>query len=174
LDLELNTMSNKEIRLPEGMDADQAVDVLREYANEDDAQIVNSDTLESLKSEVQSAKEAFAALLAEESPQSADTLARQDMDGLTEPFRDEESGEIDVDTLRQTPESGTGNNAGDDDGGFTIDSLGLEDERQLDTLNKKRKAFDSRGIDSRVDALEAEMTELAGADDFEEIKEVLD
>lgn len=167
-------MSKKEIKLPDGLDADTAFDVLRDYATTDDAQIIPSGRLDALESEITEAKEAFAAILAEESPQSADTLSRQDMDALTEPFRDEESGDIDVDTLRQTPETGTVSDKNEENDGFSVDSLGLSDKQELETLNKKRKAFDSRGIDSRVDALEAEMAELAGADEFEEITEVLD
>jgi len=163
-----------EIHLPDGMDAETARDVLREYATEDEAQIVDNDTLENLKEEVASAKEAFAAVLAEQSPQSADTLSRQDMDALTEPFRDDESGDIDVDTLRQSPETETTTeNEDEETEGFDMETLGLSEQQELETLNTKRKAFASRGVDSRVDALENEMTELTGADEFEEIDEVL-
>jgi len=177
-------MDGTQIRLPEGLDADTAADVLREYARTDDAQIVDHDTLSKLREEITEAKEAFAAVIAEQSPQSADTLARQDMDALTEPFRDDE-GAIDVDTLQQTPETqsggtgtGTGSGHGDGDGdggsGFNADSLSLSDEKRLKRLGKKRKSFEKRGIDSRVDALEAEMCDIAGTDDYDVLeREVL-
>lgn len=167
-------MSDNEIRLPEGLDVETATDVLREFARVDgEPTIVSESTLDSLREEINEAKEAFAAVLAEESPQSADTLARQDMDALTEPFRDEETGDIDVDTLRQTPETGdTGADAGDGgdaDGSTSIDALSLDDRQELQRLKKKRNAFEKRGIDTRVDALEAEMAALAGVDDASEI-----
>lgn len=111
------------IELPEGMDVGTARDVLREFGTTEDAQVVSEDTLESLRDEISEAKEAFAALLAEESPQSAETLSRQDMDALTEPFRDEE-GEIDVDTLQQTSETGA----------VEVDEEAEEDDVDLDAL----------------------------------------
>ena len=57
-------MSKKEIKLPEGLDADTAFDVLREYATTEEAQIIPSDRLDALESEITEAKEAFAAVLA--------------------------------------------------------------------------------------------------------------
>jgi len=173
-------MSDKEIRLPEGLDVDTATDVLREYATTDDAQIINEDTLADLREEIAEAKEAFAAVLAEDSPQSADTLARQDMDALTEPFRDDE-GDIDVDTLRQEPETGdagggdgSGGGDGGDDGGFDADSVGFGTRNELETLARKRTTFESRDMDGRVAEIEAEMVELSGAPDFDTLqKEVL-
>lgn len=165
-------MSEKEIELPNGLDVDTATEVLQEYGSTDDAQIVKSETLDSLKAEIKEAKEAFAAVLEQESPQSAETLARQDMDALTEPFRDEE-GEIDVDTLRQVPETGdvdTDTPEEPEVEGFDIDSLSRDDIEKLDLLAQKRKAFDNRGVPSRVDSLEAEMAEVAGVEDFEDIE----
>ena len=170
-------MSNKEIRLPDGLDVETATDVLGEYARTDDAQIVDKDTLEGFKEELKAAKEAFAAVLAEESPQSADTLARQDMDALTEPFRDDE-GSIDVDTLRQNPETGSGNGAGDggDNGGngtgngFDVDALDHSTIEEIRTIDlPKKTAFENRGMDKRVDTLEAEIAEKVGAESFEDV-----
>lgn len=165
-------MSDHTVQLPEGMTADDARDVLREYARTDDAQITDNDTLAALREEVKEAKEAFAAVLAEESPQSADTLARQDMDALTEPFRDDE-GDINVDTLRQEPEtkSGAGGSGGDDPSDDPDpDTLSLDDKEELQRLDRKRRTFRSRGIDGRADTLEAEMCELAGIKDFDTLE----
>lgn len=167
-------MTEKEIRLPDGLDVETATDVLREFSRIDgDAQIVNSDTLSGLKDEINAAKEAFAAVLAEESPQSADTLARQDMDALTEPFRDEE-GEIDVDTLRQNPETGSGNGAGE--GGepgdeFNPEQITRSDMDNLDTLRKKHTAFTNRGMEKRASEIEAEMVDTVNAPDFDTLQE---
>lgn len=166
-------MSHKEIQLPDGLDAETAADVLRRYAATDDAQIVDNDTLSQLRAEIAEAKEAFAAVIAEQSPQSAETLARQDMDALTEPFRDDD-GAIDVDTLQQRPETqnggtttGTGTDAPE---GFNVEALSLSDRRDLETLRMKRNTFRNRGIDSRADALESEMKDLAGVEDVDDIE----
>lgn len=167
-------MSKKEFRLPEGLDVETATDVLREFATTGEAQIVSSDRLDALQNEIAEAKEAFAAVLAEESPQSADALARQDMDALTEPYRDDD-GDIDVDTLRQVPETGdTGGDGGDGSGdgdGFDAGSIDFETRDRLDTLAKKRSSFESRDMDGRVADIEAEMVDVSDAPDFDTLQE---
>jgi hypothetical protein len=165
-------MSDNKIRLPEGLDVETATDILREFGQTDDAQIVSSGRLDALKDEIAEAKEAFAAVLAEESPQSADTLARQDMDALTEPFRDDE-GDIDVDTLQQNPQTGDAGNGDGGDGeadGFDPDALDLSIREELETLSQKRTKFENMGIEGRVEDIEAEMADLAGAPDYETLE----
>lgn len=164
------TMTQDEIHLPDGMSVDEARDVLREYHDTDDAQILDQETLSALREEIAEAKEAFAAVLAEESPQSADTLARQDMDALTEPYRNDD-GDIDVDTLRQEPETQTSaGGSGNGDDPVDIDTLG-RDEREL--VQKKRQkitTFEERDMDGRVDALKGDIAEIVGADDYEDVE----
>lgn len=158
-------MSAHEIRLPDGLDAEEAADVLREFGSTDDAQIVSGSRLDSLETQISEAKEAFATVLAEESPQSADTLSRQDMDALTEPYRNDD-GDIDVDTLRQTPQ--TGDVGGDEGGdGFDPNGISLNDRDELDTLEKKRSVMASRGMENRAGEIESEMADLVGAPDYE-------
>jgi hypothetical protein len=164
-------MSNNEIRLPEGLDVETATDVLREFARTDEAQIVSGDELDALKAEITEAKEAFAAVLAEESPQSADTLARQDMDALTEPFRDDD-GAIDVDTLRQDPQTGDPDGAtdGGDGGGFDPEAITLSQKQELETLSRKRTVMANRGMDKRASEIAQEMVDLVGADDYDTLE----
>jgi hypothetical protein len=161
-------------------DPSEAIDVLRDYHSREEPTIIDSDTLETLRDEVAEAKEAFAAVIAEQSPQSADALARQDMAGLTEPFRDDD-GDIDVDTLQQTPETQSGggdptpDNEGGDGGtggsdGFDPDALSLSEREELQRLHKKRSSFEKRGVDSRVDATEAQMADIADVEDYDEIE----
>lgn len=164
-------MGQKEIHLPAGLDPDTAADVLQEYARYDEPTMNEADTLEALRDEVAEAKEAFAAVLAEQSPQSADTLSRQDMDALTEPFRDDE-GAIDVDTLQQQPETQSTTGTDSDDGdteGFQPDALSLSDREELRRLKMKRTSFANRGMGGRVDTLNAEIRDLAGVDDADDI-----
>ena len=154
-------------------DPSEAIDVLRDYHSREEPTIIDSDTLEDLRDEVAEAKEAFAAVIAEQSPQSADALARQDMAGLTEPFRDDD-GDIDVDTLQQTPETqepgAPDDEGGDDDTGFDPDALSLSEREELQRLARKRTTFANRGMDGRADTLAREMADLAGVDDHDEIE----
>lgn len=164
-------MSETEIELPEGMTADEAVDVLREYGTTEEPAIVTTNKIDSLKESIDEVKAVFASALSEESPQSADALAKQDLDALTEPFRDEE-GDIEVDTLTQNPETGdvSGSEEEDEPEGFSPDTLSREDVDTLTFKNRKRNAFAERKIDSKVDELESEMAEIAGVEDFDEIE----
>lgn len=162
-------MSKPEITVPEGMTAEEAADVIREYGSTDNPRIVSLGGVESLRENIDEVKEIFAEILAEESPQSADTLAKQDMAALVEPFTDS-VGTSTVDTLHQTPETGDVDGSPSQTGGADIDSLSHSTVKELETLDRKRRTFESRGIESRVGELEEEMTDLAGVDSYEQIE----
>lgn len=171
-------MSDNTIELPEGLDVDAARDVLREFGQADDAQIINQSKLDSLESEIDEFKSVFAELLSEESPQSAETLSEQSAKALTEPYRDDE-GSIEVDTLRQEPESGevdtTEGTEGSDSTDISVDNLSLDDKEKIQTvLMPKRTSFKSRGMDSRVDALETQIADTFGAESYEEVEPELE
>lgn len=166
--------NQQQIKLPEGLDVETARDVLREFGTTDDATIISEDALDALREEIQEAKDAFAAVLAEESPQSAETLARQDMDALTEPFRDDD-GDIDVDTLRQDPQTGDtsgGDNDGDGagDGPVDIDSLSRDQAEELRKKREKITTFQTRDMDGRVDALQQEIADELNAESYEDVE----
>lgn len=163
-------MSEHEIKLPEGMEADEAADVLREYGAAEDAQIVETTKLDSLKGEIEEFKQVFAELLAEESPQSAETLADQSAKALTEPYRDEE-GDLEVETLRQEPETGEVDSKEDKEpDGFDVSALSRDEIEEIETLERKKGVFAERGIDGRIDSLKAEMADIAGVDEYEDIE----
>ena len=169
-------MSDNQLRLPDGMDLEAAESVLREYANEEDAQIVSSGAIDSLESEVNEFKQVFAELLSEQSPQSADTLARQDAEALTEPYRNDD-GDIEVDTLRQTPETGDPDDPtdSDDPDAPDIDALsGSEQRRIVEVLQPKRRSFQNRGMDNSAEKIESEILELTGFDDYDEVEPELE
>lgn len=159
-------MTEKEIRLPDGIDVETAIDALREYAQTEDAQIISSGKIDSLESEIKEAKEAFAAVLSEESPQSAETLSRQDMDALTEPFRGEE-GDIDVDTLRQIPETGEVND--DSDEGSDMDTLSASEKEAIQDKLERADMFESR-TPEHAESLRGEAADIAGVEDADEIE----
>jgi len=182
-------MSEKEIRLPDGLTTDEAVDVLQRYASTENATIVDGDTAETLDTleglesfdtldsvveELKEAKEAFASLLESESPQSADTLSEMPMDALTEPFRDDEGDGIQIDTLGQSAETsgaGAGGNDGDD---FDAREAKLNHKSELETLQRKARTFENRGMDERAEELRDEAVDIADAPDYDTLeKEVL-
>lgn len=171
----------KEIQLPESLDAEQAADVLRAYAQMEEPEMVESETLSTLTSENDELKSVFAGILAEQSPLSEDALAENSVASLTEPFRNDD-GEIEPDTLAQTPESQAGGGSPADGGdsgadggsGWSGENMTLSQNETLQQLKRKRTSFQNRGIEGRVDALEQEMVEVSGAPDFETLdKEVL-
>lgn len=164
-------MSKPEIHLPEGMTTDEAKRVIQEYHDTEDPEIINQEMVSALREEITEAKEAFAAALAEESPQSADTLARQDMAALTEPITGG-GGAVNVDTLRQVSETKNPDSF-DDVGGssrFDPDALSLSAREKItEVLAPKRQSFKNRGIEGRVEELEDEIATLAGVDDYEDV-----
>lgn len=75
-----------------------------------------------------------------------------------------------VDTMQQTPETGTVKTHVSGDSGFDMDTLDRSTVKDLETLDRKRKTFASRGMEKRVGELEEEMADLAGVDSYEQIK----
>jgi hypothetical protein len=168
-------MSNSKIHLPEGMSVEEAKEILQEYGNTEAPTVVSGERIEALRDRVDEAKTIFAELLAEESPQSAETLARQDMCALSKPFV-EAADRPTVDTLRQEPQTQavpltTSRNAS----GADLDSLSLDERRQIkEVLLPKRRAFQTRGVDGGVERIERDICELVGADSFDEAEAELD
>lgn len=171
-------MSN-ELKLPDGIDLETARSVLQDYAQTDDAKIVSEGTVDALQDEIDEFKQVFAEVLSEDSPQSAETLAKQDAEGLTEPFRDAE-GEIEVDTLRQSPETGDpdggdgdGNDGGNGGNGNepNLDALsGSQQRRITERLLPKRSSYKQRGMEKSVEKIETEILEMTGGEDFEDVE----
>lgn len=168
-------MTKHEIILPEGMAVDEAAEILREYGSTENPAIASGKRIESLREQIAEVKELFAAALAEESPQSADALARQDMDVLVEPFVDStDRGTVAVDTHVQTPETGAVDGPLGGSVEVDLDTISLDEREQIQRLAHKRSTFESRGMDARVDALEGEICAIVGADDYDEIEGKLD
>ena len=163
-------MSKSRIRLPEGMTVEEATDVLEACRAVDKPAVVSSGELETLQHQVTDAKAIFASALADETPQSVDALAGMDMAALVEPLVD---GDVSlaqpetVDTLRQNPETLSGVGGSGDEGGASggLDALSLDEQRELERMDRKRRAFEARDIERRVETLEREMCDLAGVDD---------
>lgn len=170
-------MSDNKITLPDGLDVETATDVLREYANVDEAQIVATDTLESLRNELDEFKSIFAEVAAEDSPHSADVLADLDAEALTEPFRTED-GDVDLDTLWQEPETGdvSGDSGGGGDGdGMDLDSLSPSTLNEIrETTIPKINSYEQRGMEQSVERLKTGVLEQTGGEDFDAVKAELE
>jgi len=166
-------MSEKEIELPEGLNADKAFDVLQEYDETEDAQIVSTDTLETKDETIDEFAGVFRDVLSEMKDLREETVNAMSIDALASEFRDEE-GDIDIDTLAQFPESQSGGSENEDEG-FDADTLSRDTVNEIEEVKSKMDSLEKRGIEGRTDTLKADIVDLAGAEDYEEVeKEVLD
>lgn len=158
-------------------DPEGAIDVLAEYERREEPRIVEQSEWETLEAETAEARTAFAAILADDSPMSADALAESSMDALTEPFRDDD-GNLQVDTLRQEPETGEPDAPTDDgddpDDPMSVDSLSLDERDSLQQKRQKITAFENRGMPGRADTLRAEIAEMFGADEYDDVEPELE
>jgi hypothetical protein len=159
---------DKKLELPEGMAVDDAADVLGEFHTTEDAQIVSAERIDGLESKVDELADVFRAALDEQTALSRDTIDQMPVDALCNEFRNED-GELEPDTLNQTPETTAGevDNSGDNEGNQSDDWLETLSRSDADKIRRKiRKAdsFEGRGIESRADTLRAEAAEIAGTE----------
>jgi coenzyme F420-reducing hydrogenase alpha subunit len=162
-------MSKPKIHLPEGMTAEEAKEILQEYGATENPTVVSGERIASLQDHVEEAKTIFAELLAEDSPQSPEALARQDMAALAEPFVEAVDRPA-VDTLHQDPQTGDGSGAGTSRG-VDLHSLSLDERTRIkEVLLPKRRTFRARGVDGGAERIEQDICELVGADSFDDVK----
>jgi hypothetical protein len=80
-----------------------------------------------------------------------------------------EDGDLDVEALTQSPETGSGPTGGDGGDGGPSE----EDVERIAEINNKLSTVGSALPDERVEALREEAADLAGADDYDGALEVL-
>jgi aryl carrier-like protein len=165
----------KTLELPEGMAVEDAADVLGEYHTTDDAQIISEERLDGLESKVDELADVFRAALDEQTALSRETIDSMPVDALCNEFRNED-GELEPDTLNQSPETTTGESGSEDEGGDSdgdwLDSLSRSEADEIRRKIRKADSFEGRGVDSRADTLRAEAAEIAGTDkdEMEDLK----
>jgi hypothetical protein len=155
---------NKTLELPEGMTANEAIDVLREYHETEEAQIVSNDTLSRKDDRLAEFAGVFRDALKSERDLKESTIDAMPVDALAEEFRGED-GEIQADTLSQSPET----EATDETPEPESDTLSGEDKEEVRDMLRRADLLESRTPD-HADTLRSEAAELAGVDDHEEIE----
>lgn len=142
-------MSQKEITLPEGMDIEEAVDVLGEYAKTENAQIVNQENYETLQSNVEELASVFREDLKDRKNLADETVEGLAIDALTAEYRNDD-GEIEFETLEQSPETGTTQESGSSGTNEVLtevsDTLGRDfssEDEAVDILQERYERFDA-------------------------------
>ena len=157
-------MSDKTLELPEGMTADKAIDVLREYHKTDDAQIVSNDTLSKKDERLEELAGVFRDALKNEKGLKDETVNAMGVDALAHEFRNEE-GEIEADTLSQTPETETPETPADPEN----DTLSADEKKEIQDMLRRADLMESRTPD-HADTLRSEAADMAGVEDADEIE----
>lgn len=156
-------MSEKTLELPEGMTADDAIDVLREYHKTDDAQIVTADTLAAKDEKLDELAGVYRDVLKNEKGLKEETVEAMGVDALTNEFRNED-GEIEADTLSQSPETELPEETPGDK-----DTLSAEEKAEVEDKLRRADLMESRTPD-HADTLRNEAAEIAGVEDADEIE----
>lgn len=137
----------------------------------DEPKLVETDDYEALSAEVESVKGVLAEALADRTGMKAETAEALSLKAIVAEFEDEE-GEFSVDALTQEPEAGGDGEEEEEESGPDVDSLSNEEREEIDSLASRAETFDS--IDAEhADALRQEAADIAGADDFSAVEEVL-
>lgn len=145
--------------------SDEEREALAEIRKHDDAVVLSAEEYDALNEEIETAKDAYAEVLADEwgtdSEKIADNFAlealREEVEGMTE---DEDGvGEA----LAQNPETGDADVDDEDEGG--VDEEALE---RIDEIDTKLSTVGTALPDNRVEELQNEAMELADADSYDE------
>jgi len=159
-------MSEKTLELPEGMTADTAIDVLREYHTTDDAQIISNDTLAAKDDQLDEFADVFRDALKQSRDLKDSTIEGMPVDTLAEEFRGED-GDLEVDSLAQNPETQTTTPDEGNEGG--VDTLSADEAQEVKDKLKRAQMLEGR-TPEHVDTLRSEAAELAGVEDAGEIE----
>lgn len=148
----------------EGIVEAEHVEVLEAAVGREEPAIVEQSEYETLQEDLGEAKSVFAEVLAERSGMNAETLSALPWSDLRGEFTDDE-GDLDAETLVQTPETGQPDNDGTGDGPS-------DDEiaERVEQINRKLSTLGTALPRDRREELEAEACELADVDDFETAK----
>jgi len=159
------TMSDKTLELPEGMTADAAIEVLREYHTTDEAQIVSADTLSAKDDKLEEFAGVFRDALKANKGLKDETVNAMSVDALAHEFRNED-GDIEADTLSQTPETETPETDPDNSG---TDTLSADEKRTIEDKLRRADLMESR-TPEHADTLRSEAADLAGVDEADDIE----
>lgn len=141
-------------------------DLIAEATDVDDPEVMDAETAEAMRERVTIVEEMMAEALTEETGLREATVEAMSFDAMAAQFETDE-GELDVEALTQTPETGSGPTGGGGSGPSD------EDVERIEEIDQKLSTAGSVLPDKRVEALQNEAAELADADDYDAALEVL-
>lgn len=147
-------------------DIEEPVEVLSEYQAAEQPEIVESDALEHKDEQIDEFADVFREVLSERTRLKESTLEAMDVDALANEFRNED-GEIEAETLSQTPE--TQNPPANPGGSTGKDTLSAEEKSEIEDKLKRADLLENR-TPEHAETLRSEAAELAGVEDADEIE----
>lgn len=146
-------------------DPADAADALAERDRFDDPHLLETEDYEALTEDLDEAKQVFAEALSERVGMDAEKIAEHfSFEALREEFEDDD-GELTVDALTQHPETGDPDDADPDTGYDALTDDELEEARQA---KSRIEHWDGKN-DTIADAERDALTELVGADSFDDV-----
>lgn len=146
---------------------DEHEELIDQAADIDEPEVMDAETAEAMRERVTIVEEMMAEALTEEVGLSEKAVEAMPFEAMAAHFETDD-GELDVEALTQSPETGSGPTGGSGDTGPSD-----EDIERIEEINDKLETVGSALPDSRVEALRNEAAELAGANDYEGALEVL-
>ena len=146
---------------------DEHEEVITAATEVDEPEVMDAETAEAMRERVDIVEDMMAEALTEGTGLREATVEAMSFDAMAAEFETDE-GDLDVEALTQTPETGSGPTGGSGGSGPSD-----EDLERIEEIDRKLSSAGSVLPDSRVEALQDEAAELAGADDYDGALEVL-
>ena len=146
---------------------DEHEELIDEAADVDDPEVMDAEQAEAMREHVSIVEEMMAEALTEEKGLREATVEAMSFDAMAAEFETDD-GDLDVEALTQSPETGSGPTGGGNGGGPTD-----EDVERIEEIDQKLSTVGNALPDQRVEALHDEAADLADADDYEGALEVL-
>ncbi|GAB3669538.1 hypothetical protein [Halopiger thermotolerans] len=148
--------------------ADEHEELIEEAADLDEPEVMDAEEAEAMRERVAIVEDMMAEALTQDLGLREATVEAMSFDAMAAEFQTDD-GDLDVEALTQTPETGSGPTGGS--GGSSGPSE--EDIERIEEINTKLSNVGNALPDERVEALRNEAAELAGADDYDGALEVL-
>ncbi|WP_226041576.1 hypothetical protein [Natrinema sp. DC36] len=148
--------------------ADEHEDLIEEAAGVDDPEVMDAEQAEAMRDRVEIVEGMMAEALTEDLGLREATVEAMSFDAMAAEFETDD-GDLDVEALTQTPETGSGPTGGSGGSSGPTD----EDIERIEEIDTKLSTVGSALPDERVEALRNEAAELANADDYDGALEVL-
>lgn len=142
-------------------------DLLAEAGDIDDPTVMDADEAEAMQDRVAIVEEMMAEALTDQKGLREATVDAMSFDAMAAEFQSDD-GDLDVEALTQSPESGSAPTGGDGGDGPTD-----EDIDRIAEIDQKLSTVGTSLPDNRVEALREEAADLADAEDYDGALEVL-